>query len=152
MIPFIDPNDSELYSILEGLKSLQDIGRSKDLARIGDSIINLAFSFAYSRIGRRFEGIKLSKKVQAQALRDAGLRECTQLRADAHDLADSVEAFCAYAYYKLDFSIEYMAEILYVNMKDLPYRNTGDKIKAAIWGITALLITIKNTFNEKLSK
>lgn len=149
MIPFIDPNDTELHTILNELNSLTDIGRSKDLARIGDSIINLAFSLAYSRIARRFEGIKLNKKVQAQALRDAGLRECTQLRPDAHDLADSAEAFCAYAYYKLDFSIEYMAEILYVNMKDMPHRTTGDKIKAAIWGVTALLITIKNAFIEK---
>jgi hypothetical protein len=151
MIPFIDPSDTELTTILNGLNSLTDIGRSKDLARIGDSIINLAFSLAYSRICGRFEGIKLSKKVQAQALRDAGLRECTQLRADAHDLADSVEAFCAYAYYKLDFSIEYMAEILHVNMKDMPHRNTNDKIKAAIWGVTALLITIRKTFNEKIN-
>ena len=82
-------------------KELQDIGRSKELARIGDPIMNLAFSMAYSKISGRFEGIKLSKKVQAQSLRDAGLRECTVLRANAHDHADSVESFCAYAYYKL---------------------------------------------------
>ena len=118
MVNFIDSNDSELYGLFDSMKTLIDIGRSKDLARIGDPIINFAFSLAHSKIVKRFEGIKLSKKIQAQALRDAGLRECANLRPDAHDLADSAEAFCAYAYFKLDFSIEYMSEILYVNMKE----------------------------------
>lgn len=136
----------ENFALFESIKTLQDIGRSKELARIGDPIMNLAFSMAYSKISGRFEGIKLSKKVQAQSLRDAGLRECTVLRANAHDLADSVESFCAYAYYKLGFTIEYMADMLYVNMKDMPHKDTSDKIRAAIWGVTALLITIKNEF------
>ncbi|MCK4285857.1 MAG: hypothetical protein KAX18_06625, partial [Candidatus Lokiarchaeota archaeon] len=85
-------------------KSQKAIGTDKGLAKIGDGIVNLTYSMAKSIILTQTNlnnkvlrtGLKVSKKILANSLKNANMKNFAKSRADAHDLADTVEALIAY--------------------------------------------------------
>ncbi|MBY8988694.1 MAG: hypothetical protein KGD61_09590, partial [Candidatus Lokiarchaeota archaeon] len=78
----------------------KSIGTDKGLAKIGDGIVNLTYSVAKSIFLTRNSknnksvrtGVKVSKTILANALKEADMKKFAKSRADAHDLANTVEA------------------------------------------------------------
>ncbi len=126
---------------LHHIRSLKDIGTSKSLAKFGDSVTNFIFSLAKTLILGQFDQRKVSKKVLAQALKDAGLKPYARTRSDAHALADTAEAFIGYMYAVHSWSVESMVEILLVPLQDGKYNLTDFKqeVEGATVAFTVLL-------------
>jgi len=89
------------------------IGTNKGLAKIGDELVNFVYSVAKSIYltknnlkGRAIlTSRKVGKKVLANALKDANMKQFAKNRADAHDLADTVESICGYIWLSKKMSI-----------------------------------------------
>jgi hypothetical protein len=127
------------------------IGTDKGLAKIGDSIVNFTYSVAKSvyltknnqnnRIVRT--GLKVSKRILAEALKDANMKSFAKNRADSHDLADTVEAVIAYIWLSKKMSTKEIIEFLLNNLSgDL--NNRSQEIDSARLAFTNLLKYIKN--------
>ena len=125
------------------------IGTDKGLAQIGDSIVNLAYSMAKSIYLTKKnsnkpvrKGIKVSKKILSLALKNAEMKNFARSRADAHDLADTVEAIIAFIWLNNKMTIQEIIDFLESNLSgDL--QNRANEIKAATEAFTNLLIYIK---------
>jgi hypothetical protein len=76
----------------EGLRRvLMDNG----LARLGDALLNFAFSLALTETTGRPTGTKVADKTLAEAAVQAGLREHLPRRVGRGDVANSLEALLA---------------------------------------------------------
>jgi len=133
----------------------KSIGTDKGLAKIGDSIVNLTYSMAKSIVLTRNSktnkairtGMKVSKKILANALKKADMKRFSKSRADAHDLADTVEALIAYIWLIEKMTIEDIINILVDSIKEnLTVRS--EEIKNATVAFTNLLIHIKKYLPE----
>jgi len=133
----------------------KSIGTDKGLAKIGDSIVNLTYSVAKSIILTRNSktnktirtGMKVSKTILANALKKADMKKFSKSRADAHDLADTVEALIAYIWLIEKMTIEGITNILVESLdKNLTVRS--EEIKNATVAFTNLLIHIKKYLPE----
>ncbi len=133
----------------------KSIGTDKGLAKIGDSIVNLTYSVAKSIILTRNSknnktirtGMKVSKTILANALKKADMKKFSKNRADAHDLADTVEALIAYIWFIEKMTIEGITNILVESLdKNLTVRS--EEIKNATVAFTNLLIHIKKYLPE----
>ncbi|MFX0023218.1 MAG: ribonuclease III family protein [Candidatus Hermodarchaeota archaeon] len=131
-------------------KSQKAIGTDKGLAKIGDAIINLAYSVAKSiyltennqsdKVIRT--GKKVSKNILETALKNANMKSFARTRADAHDLADTVEALVAYVWFINKMNIKEIINFLADNLSgDLS--NRTEEIKNATVAFTSLLNHIK---------
>ena len=123
--------------------SQKEIGTDKGLAKIGDGIVNLTYSMAKSiyltknslnnKIIRT--GTKVSKKILANALKNASLKNFAKTRADAHDLADTAEALVAYVWLSKKVAIHEIIDVLSNNLSgDFNIRN--EEIKGATEAFT----------------
>ncbi len=133
----------------------KSIGTDKGLAKIGDSIVNLTYSVAKSIVLTRNSktnknirtGMKVSKTILANALKKADMKRFSKSRADAHDLADTVEALIAYIWFIEKMTIEDIINILVDSLKEnLTVRS--EEIKNATVAFTNLLIHIKKYLPE----
>ncbi len=133
----------------------KSIGTDKGLAKIGDSIVNLTYSMAKpivltrnSKINNTIRtGMKVSKTILANALKKADMKKFSKSRADAHDLADTVEALIAYIWFIEKMTIEDIINILVDSLKEnLTVRS--EEIKNATVAFTNLLIHIKKYLPE----
>ena len=131
-------------------KSQKAIGTDKGLAKIGDGIVNLAYSVAKSIVLTKSNrnnkvsrtGLKVSKKILATSLKNANMKDFAKSRADAHDLADTVEAIVAYVWLNNQISLNDIIDFLSSNLSsNLKIRN--EEIKNATEAFTKLLIKIK---------
>ncbi len=137
-------------------KSQKIIGTDKGLAKIGDAIVNLAYSVAKSifltknnpneKIIRT--GKKVSKTVLETALKKANMKNFAKTRADAHDLADTVEALVAYVWFSNKMTLKELANFLADNLSGDLY-NRNEEIKSATIAFTNLLNYIKEFLPEK---
>ena len=137
-------------------KSKKIIGTDKGLAKIGDCIVNLAYSVAKSifltknnpndKIIRT--GKKVSKKVLEAALKNANMKNFAKTRADAHDLADTVEALIAYLWFSNKMTLKELVNFLADNLSGDLY-NRNEEIKNATIAFTNLLNYIKKFLPEK---
>ena len=107
--------------LISDLNSQKRIGTDKGLAKIGDGIVNLTYSIAKSiyltenRVNILRTGLKVSKTILSNALKNADMKKFAKNRADAHDLANTVEAIVAYVFLNnkmtlneiIDFLIRY---------------------------------------------
>ncbi|MFX1313963.1 MAG: ribonuclease III family protein [Promethearchaeota archaeon] len=136
-------------------RSQKKIGTDKGLAKIGDGIVNLTYSIAKSifltknnsnqRIIRT--GVKVNKKILANALKNANMKSFAKSRADAHDLADTAEALVAYVWLSNFISLHELIDLLSSNLsRDLTIRN--EEIESAIEAFTNLLNHIKQFLPE----
>ena len=131
-------------------KSQKAIGTDKGLAKIGDGIVNLTYSMAKSiyltknspnnKILRT--GVKVSKKILANALKNANMKNFAKNRADAHDLADTAEALVAYVWLTNLMSITEIIDLLSDNLSG-NLTNRNEEITKATEAFTKLLIKIK---------
>jgi len=141
---------------LDLIKSQKAIGTDKGLAKIGDGIVNLTYSVAKSiyltknspnnKILRT--GIKVSKKILGNALKNANMKNFAKNRADAHDFADTAEALVAYVWLSKKISLYEIINYLSENLTgDLNIRN--EEIKSATDAFTNLFNYIKEFLPEK---
>jgi len=135
---------------LNSKKSQKAIGTDKGLAKIGDGIVNLTYSMAKSIILTQTNlnnkvlrtGLKVSKKILANSLKNANMKNFAKSRADAHDLADTVEALIAYVWLSNQMSLNEIIDLLTSNLSgNLTIRS--EEIKNATEAFTKLLVNIK---------
>jgi hypothetical protein len=145
-----------LISDLTLKKTQKAIGTDKGLAKIGDAIINLTYSVAKSiyltknnlsdKVIRT--GKKVSKNVLETALKNANMKSFARTRADAHDLADTVEALVAYVWLINKMSVKEIINFLADNLSGDLFNRT-EEIKNAIVAFTNLLNHIKQFLPNK---
>ncbi len=140
-----------------GIHTMQAAMRSKDLAKLGDSLVNLLHSLAQSMVANRFEGAKVSGKTLASALRIANLRQFAPSRLDSHGLGDSVEALIAFAWIRGAFSIPEGATLLAQELRRAraePIEAKYPRAQPAIAAFAALLqhICAKDSTRETQSQ
>ncbi|MFX0038254.1 MAG: ribonuclease III family protein [Promethearchaeota archaeon] len=145
-----------LVSDINLKKSQKSIGTDKGLAKIGDGVINLAYSVAKSIYLTKSNlnnnvvrtGKKVSKRILEIALKNADMKNFARLRADAHDLADTVEALIAYVWICNKMTLNEIINFLVENLSGDLY-NRNEEIKNATTAFTNLLIYIKKFLPEK---
>ena len=139
--------------LISDLNSQKRIGTDKGLAKIGDGIVNLAYSIAKSiyltenssNILRT--GIKVNKTILSNALKNAGMKNFAKNRADAHDLANTVEAIIAYVLLNDKMTLNEIIDFLKDNLSgDIQSRTL--EIKNATVAFTNLLNFIKKFLPE----
>ena len=139
-----------LLDDLNLLKSQKAIGTDKVLAKLGDGIVNLSYSVAKSiyltknnsnnTISRT--GLKVSKRILANAIKNAEMRKFAKNRADSHDLADTVEALVAYVWLSNHITLNEIIDLLYEKLAGNLY-NRQEEINNATIAFTELLNKIK---------
>ena len=131
-------------------KSQKIIGTDKGLAKIGDGIVNLAYSVAKSIFltkntqGRKIYriGKKVSKNILATALKSANMKNFAKSRGTAHDFADTVESIIAYVWLNNNMTLEEIIDFLATNLSgDLYVR--AEEIKNATTAFSKLLNHVK---------
>jgi len=135
-----------LISDLNKINSQKSIGTDKGLAKIGDGIVNLAYSVAKSIYLTRNNlnkevvrtGLKVSKKILSNALKNANMKSFAKNRADAHDLANTVEAIIAYVWLSNKMSLKEIIDFLTENFSGT-LQGRIDEINNAIKAFTNLL-------------
>ncbi len=138
------------------LQDLQEtpisIGTDKGLAKIGDALVNLSYSIAKSIIMSKNNdtnkiirtGTKVSKEILSNALKQAGLKYFAKKRADAHDMANTVEAILAYLWLKNAISLDEIVSFLSEHLKG-NLSNRKDEIAIAIQAFKNLLLHVKSS-------
>ncbi|MFW9865217.1 MAG: ribonuclease III family protein [Candidatus Thorarchaeota archaeon] len=135
------------------------IGTDKGLSKLGDGIVNFSYSMAKSiyltknnpneKIIRT--GLKVSKKILAEALKNANMKSFSKSRADAHDLADTAEALVAYVWLTKVMSLEDIIDFLFNNLSgNITIRS--EEIRSATDTFTKLLYHIKELLPPTLQK
>ena len=133
----------------------KSIGTDKGLAKIGDGIVNLTYSVAKSIFLTRNSknnksvrtGVKVSKTILANALKEADMKKFAKSRADAHDLANTVEALIAYIWFIKKMTMENIIDFLVGSLNgNLTVR--GEEIQNATIAFRNLLIEIKKYLPE----
>ncbi len=133
----------------------KSIGTDKGLAKIGDGIVNLTYSVAKSIVLTRNSknnktirtGVKVSKTILANSLKEADMKKFSKSRADAHDLADTVEALIAYIWFIKKMTIEDIINFLVGSLNgNLTVRS--EEIQNATVAFRKLLIEIKKYLPE----
>lgn len=145
-----------LISDLNLKKTQKNIGTDKGLAKIGDGIVNIAYSVAKSifltknSINNKIvrTGKKVSKIILESALKNAGMKNFAKTRASAHDLADTVEAIVAYVWLSDKMTLKEIINFLVANLSGDLY-NRNEEIKSATIAFTNLLYHIKQFLPEK---
>jgi hypothetical protein len=84
--------------ILKKYENLQDILLDKNLAKLGDSYVNLIYSLALSEKLQRPTGVNVDNQTLATAIKKSGLRKVLPKRVDRHEQANAAEALIAYAW------------------------------------------------------
>lgn len=112
--------------------SQKAIGTHKGLAQIGDELVNFVYSVAKSIYLTKnssknnivLTSKKVGKKILATALKEAKLKQFAKNRADAHDLADTVEAIIGYIWLSKKMQVEELIDFLVDHFEgDLNDRN-----------------------------
>jgi len=118
-------------SFIRSYKNLAEVLTDRNLASLGDTYINFAYSLALSERKGKPSGVKVKGSMLAEALKKTGLRKHLPSRMTRHMLADAAEALVVYAwlhnYITLEESVGTLAK-------------TDDSIE----GFSQLLETIKN--------
>lgn len=146
----------DLIRDLNQISSQKIIGTDKGLAKIGDGVVNLAYSVAKSifltdnsknkKIVRT--GLKVNRTILSNALKNANMKNFAKNRGDAHDLADTVEAIIAYVWLSNKMTLSDIIDILKNNFEgDL--RIKSQELKSATQAFTKLLIHVIKYLPEK---
>lgn len=136
-------------------KSQKIIGTDKGLAKIGDGIVNVAYSVAKSifltnnnpnkKVVRT--GKKVGKNILETALKNANMKKFAKTRANAHDLADTVESLVAYVWLSNKMSLKEMINFLVENLSGNLY-DRNEEITNATIAFTNFLNYIKKFLPE----
>ena len=139
--------------LIRDLNSQKSIGTDKGLAKIGDGIVNLAYSIAKSiyltenssNILRT--GLKVNKTILSNALKNANMKNFAKKRADAHDLANTVEAIIAYVFLNNNITLREIVDFLKKSLSGNIQNRTQEAINATN-AFTSPLIHIKKFLPE----
>ncbi len=88
------------------------IMRDKQLASLGDAYINFVCSLALTNIRGSPQGTKVSDKILADALKQAGLRDYLGTRVSKSDLANASESVLAEAYRRKLLTVEESVQVV----------------------------------------
>jgi len=143
-------NYEDLVKDLNLRLSQKAIGTDKGLAKIGDGIVNLAYSMAKSLYLTRNNsnnkvyrtGKKVSRNILDAALKKANMKNFAKTRANAHDLADTVEALLAYIWLTNKMTLKDLIDFLLDNLSG-SLSTRMDEINNATEAFTNLLNHIK---------
>jgi dsRNA-specific ribonuclease len=149
------PYDSLLHDLQKDITPKR-IGTDKGLAKLGDALINLAYSMAKSIYLSKISesknvirtGMKVSREVLSKSLKDAHLKNFSKSRADAHDMADTVEAIIAYVWLDDKVSLEEIIDLLLKSLKG-NLEDRKQEILAARSAFTQLLCHVKQFLPEE---
>jgi hypothetical protein len=86
------------YTFTKPYKNLTQILTDHNLASLGDTYINFAYSLALSNKRGKPSGAKVKGSILAEAIKKARLREYLPSRMTRHMLADAAEALIVYAW------------------------------------------------------
>lgn len=78
--------------------SLEELLLDKDLAALGDSYVNFAYSLAMSQKLKRPVGAKVDNQTLAEAVAKSGLRRFLPHRVDRHTRGNAAEALLVFAW------------------------------------------------------
>ncbi len=92
--------------------SLAEVLLDKDLAKIGDTLVNFLFSLAVSNRMKQPQNVRVSSLTLSTALRKSGLRSLLPHRTDRHAQANAVEALIMHAWITKMFSLTDLLQIL----------------------------------------
>ena len=126
------------------------IGTHKGLAKIGDELVNFVYSVAKSIYLTKSDSSnkvvltskKVDKKILATALKEANMKQFAKNRADAHDLADTVEAIIGYVWLSKKMQIKELIDFLVDNFAG-NLHNRNEEIKQAQYVFAKLLNHVK---------
>jgi len=121
---------NQIISYAKNYGNLTEILTDHQLASLGDTYANFAYSLALSKKRREIQGTKVKGTVLAEALKKAGLREHLPSGMSRHTLADAAEALIAYAWLKAHVTLAETVSIL-------------EKADDPVDGFAQLLATIK---------
>lgn len=140
---------------LNQISSRKIIGTDKGLAKIGDGVVNLAYSVAKSlfltnnstnkKIVRT--GLKVNRTILSNALKNANMKNFAKNRGDAHDLADTVEAIIAYVWLSNKMTLSDIIDILKNNFEGDLIKS--QEVKSATQAFTKLLIHVIKYLPDK---
>jgi len=99
------------------------------LARLGDAYVNFVFSLGRSRALQEPQGIKVSDKILAEALKKSGLRQELPNRTTRQDCANAVEALLVYGYLNKLVTIEEVVDHM-ASTSDSPIEAFAELIKS----------------------
>lgn len=116
--------------------SLTDVMLDKDLAKIGDALVNFVFSLAVSNTMKEPKNVRVSSMTLSTALKKSGLRELLPHRTDRHAQANAVEALIMHAWITKILSLSELLQIL---------ESEADK---PIEAFSKVLCEIKQTINQ----
>jgi hypothetical protein len=124
---------------MDHYNSLREIVQDKDLAKLGDSLVNFMYSLAKSLVLKKPDAWKVSDKVLSRALEDACLLKILPKRSDRHSKGDAVEALLAYAWLVETFDLKDAVMILRKEMDPEDFSNKKLEVKAAVKAFKRLL-------------
>lgn len=124
---------------IDRYNSLREIIQDKDLAKLGDSLVNFTYSLAKSLVLKKPDAWKVSDKVLSRALEDACLLKILPKRSDRHSRGDAVEALLAYAWLVEIFNLKDVVMILKKEMSPEDFGNKKLEAKAAVKAFKRLL-------------
>lgn len=116
---------------------IQRVLRDKQLASLGDALVNLIYSLALTRLNGCPVGTKVSDRILCEAFRHAGLREHLGTRLTRKDLANAAESLLAEAYRQHLITIDESVEVITQNPDD-PNLGLSNLLKLAAEGVTKL--------------
>ena len=119
------------FTFIKRCNSLTEVLTNHNLASLGDTYINFAYSLALSNRRGKPSGAKVKGTVLAEAIKKAGLREYLPSRMTRHMLADAAEALIVYAWLNKYITLEESVAIL-------------EKVENPVEGLNNLLVTLRN--------
>jgi len=145
-----------LLTDLNRINSQKSIGTDKGLAKIGDGIVNLSYSVAksiYLTINNKNKkilrtGLKVNRTILSIALKNANMKSFAKSRADAHDLADTVEAIIAYVWLSNKMTLPDIINFL-KNSIEGDLHSRSEELVSATQAFTNLLNHVKKFLPEK---
>ena len=126
------------------------IGTNKGLAKIGDELVNFVYSVAKSIYLTKSNSSnrviltskKVGKKILATSLKEANMKDYARNRADAHDLADTVEAIIGYVWLSKKMQVSELIDFLVENFTG-NLNNRNEEIEQAQKVFAKLLNHVK---------
>jgi len=142
----IENFESQYENLIRNISSFKEAAKNKELAKLGDSIINMTYSIAYSIFIGKPIGEKVSAIILSESMKKADLRKYAKRRAKAHDIADAAESIIAYFFLKRKISIEQIILKIFEGLKSqfYPIKTIQDRRDIDIASITNLLVYIRD--------
>lgn len=133
----------KINQIIPDFSSYREIFIDKDLAKLGDNLVNYIYSLARSIAAENVSGQKVAGKILKRAIKNSNLSQHLPTRMTAHDIADAVEALIVYTWLKEKITLNEMTEILILEMSSCDFNTRKKEFNSAIIAFTKLINEIE---------